>query len=197
MSARAGLRPAIFLALFERELGEVGDEVANLCAGDAEAPHRLAGLAFAGHDHRRQRGERAARAVEHAGHERRLADFALEHAVDVLAEPLELLRGRDAGRVALLGDADRAERRRVDLIDQAARGEDDFRAAAADVGHGHLAARDVERPCTLKNASRASSSDEMTSTSRSSSRRTRWQNSGPFSASRTALVAIAEMRPTP
>ena len=53
---------------------------------------------------------------------------------------------RDAGGVALLGNADRAERRRVYLIDKSARGENDFGAAAADVGDGDFAARDVERP---------------------------------------------------
>ena len=56
------------------------------------------------------------------------------------------LSRRAAGHAALLGHADRAELRVVDLVHQAGRGQHDFGAAAADVGHGHFAARDVERP---------------------------------------------------
>ncbi len=145
MSARAGLRPGTFLRLSSVSWARSVTRW-RICAGDAEAPHRLASLAFAGHDHRRQCRERAARAVEHAGDKRQLADAALEHAVDVFAELLELIGRRHAGGVALFGDADRTERRGVDLIDQSARGEDDFGAASADVGHRHLATRDVERP---------------------------------------------------
>ena len=62
------------------------------------------------------------------------------------AESFELLGSRNARRVALLGDTNRAELGSVNLIDQPAGSEDDLGAAAADVGDGHFAAGDVERP---------------------------------------------------
>ena len=46
MSARLRAEPGHLAPLLERHCGQVGHEVADLSAGNAEAPHRLAGLAL-------------------------------------------------------------------------------------------------------------------------------------------------------
>ena len=86
MSARCGLEALHFAAPLQRHLRQVGHQVTNLRPRHAEAPHRLAGLPLPGHDDRRQRRERAARAEQHVGHERRLADFFLQRAIDEVAQ---------------------------------------------------------------------------------------------------------------
>jgi len=66
------------------------------------------------------------------------------------------------------------------LIDQGGRCENDFRAAAANVATATSRPETSNARVTLRNANRASSSDEMTSISSASSSFARRQKSGRF-----------------
>ena len=81
-------------------------------------------------------------------------------AVDGFQKFFELLDAERLTAAEHFGHPHGAERRRTEGFDKVARGQDDFRAAAADVGHGHVLAFEIEvagdaeesQPCFLLGA---------------------------------------------
>src|SRR5947199_10091202 len=77
-------------------------------------------------------GERATAPDHHFGRERRLPDRLLDGPIDAAAQRLPVLRLERVRLAVPLGEPDRAQRQRDDLVHYARGVEDDFRAASPD-----------------------------------------------------------------
>ena len=112
-------------------------------------------------------------------------------AVDSLPHLLPVLVPQGVRPNEALGDPDRTERKRMDLVDDRPGGEDDLHASATDVHHRRGAPVEVEMPrgAAERQLGLFVTGDDLDSdlvppqTSR--------QKARPFAASRTALVAMA------
>ena len=199
MSTRSGLRPGTSRRCLGVILREAVDEVPHVGPRRAAARGRQPRQAAAGHDHAGEVGERAAGADElverRGGLVGRLAQLAVDephHADDVVVRHrLRASSNFSASRTA-------PSLRGVDRLDQLARGERRSRCcrrrcrpAACSCRRGRSGGG------RFGTRSRASWSESMISIGRSSSCRTRRQNSRPLVASRTAQVAMARIVSTP
>ncbi len=185
MSARCGLSPGNLLAFFKRHAGRGRPQDGGFADGSRGIPTSAGRPVLAGHDHRGQRGETCRPCQTTCRAQTAACRLRSEYTVDEIAELERPFVASRAGGIAFFGHPYRAELRVVDLIDQP------LDAKTISVLPPPISATATSRPdtsnarCTLKKASRASSSEEITSTSRSSSLWTR-------SAKLGAVLGVAD-----
>ena len=117
-----------------RQLPQPVEEMADLGVRDAVAGDGEVALPLRGHHQFGDGRERAAGADEEVGGEHRPRRLLLERRRHLLLEGEELDRIGGIAAAEALGEADGAERRRIDRFNEVAGGEDDLGAAATDVG---------------------------------------------------------------